>query len=328
MSLEDPGTPVPRKMSIQQQQQLCQNNSTISTADDDETDNDDPNSSYSSTLNPITNSTTSLPENCSLASAKDNAYFHALFKSVPEHDRLLEIYKCALHRDILLQGHLYLSENYVCFHANIFGWITNLVIEYNEIVLIERKMTAMIIPNGIQINTQHAKHTFASFIFREAAYQQLTSLWAIHKPQQLRSSSAVDEWDTTSDEDCDSDSSTTTDTDTNSIQQHHHQHHHNHKDTSISLMSSLYSSWKGLVVILLLLHSGWMIRQWMRLGDQLQQTQSFDDDPTLSYFDISQHHHIYSQLDQLRQRMEILNQQILQQQLLLYDLSPHQENEK
>jgi hypothetical protein len=106
MSVEDPGTPVPRKMSIQQQQQQLQDqplatiDSPISTTtvedddDDDEggdMDNDNPLTQSSfSTLNPASHSTSSLPENCTLASSKDNAYFHALFKSVPEHDRLLE----------------------------------------------------------------------------------------------------------------------------------------------------------------------------------------------------------------------------------------------
>ena len=34
-------------------------------------------------------------------------------------------YGCALQRDILIQGRLYISENHVCFHANIFGWVTD-----------------------------------------------------------------------------------------------------------------------------------------------------------------------------------------------------------
>lgn len=33
-------------------------------------------------------------------------------------------YACALQRDILLQGRLYLSENWLCFHSNIFRWET------------------------------------------------------------------------------------------------------------------------------------------------------------------------------------------------------------
>lgn len=34
-------------------------------------------------------------------------------------------YGCALQREILIQGRLYISENHICFHANIFGWITD-----------------------------------------------------------------------------------------------------------------------------------------------------------------------------------------------------------
>lgn len=33
-------------------------------------------------------------------------------------------YACALQKDILLQGRLYLSENWLCFHSNIFRWET------------------------------------------------------------------------------------------------------------------------------------------------------------------------------------------------------------
>ena len=34
-------------------------------------------------------------------------------------------YGCALNKDILVQGRLYVSENHICFHANIFGWVTD-----------------------------------------------------------------------------------------------------------------------------------------------------------------------------------------------------------
>lgn len=32
---------------------------------------------------------------------------------------------CALQKEILLQGRCYISESYLCFNANIFGWVTN-----------------------------------------------------------------------------------------------------------------------------------------------------------------------------------------------------------
>ena len=40
-------------------------------------------------------------------------------------DHHLLDYGCAIQRDILVQGRLYISENHMCFHANIFGWVTN-----------------------------------------------------------------------------------------------------------------------------------------------------------------------------------------------------------
>ena len=33
-------------------------------------------------------------------------------------------YSCALSRDILLHGRLFVSQNWICFYSNIFGWET------------------------------------------------------------------------------------------------------------------------------------------------------------------------------------------------------------
>src|SRR5688572_12590494 len=37
----------------------------------------------------------------------------------------LKDYGCALQKEILIQGRIYVSLNHICFHANIFGWTTN-----------------------------------------------------------------------------------------------------------------------------------------------------------------------------------------------------------
>ena len=37
-------------------------------------------------------------------------------------------YSCALVSDILLQGHLYITENYFAFHSNVFGYVTRVSI--------------------------------------------------------------------------------------------------------------------------------------------------------------------------------------------------------
>ncbi|KAI9016441.1 GRAM domain-containing protein, partial [Phycomyces nitens] len=109
-----------------------------------------------------------------LAAYDRNSDFHGLFRSVPENDPLLEDYKCALQKDILLQGHLYITENHICFNANIFGW---LVIAFSDILKVEKRMTAMIIPNAIHIYTPHGKHIFASLLSRDLAYDQIVQLW-------------------------------------------------------------------------------------------------------------------------------------------------------
>jgi len=38
--------------------------------------------------------------------------------------QFLTDYSCALQRDILVHGRLYVSQNWLCFYANIFGWET------------------------------------------------------------------------------------------------------------------------------------------------------------------------------------------------------------
>ncbi|PWN49374.1 hypothetical protein IE53DRAFT_332164 [Violaceomyces palustris] len=117
-----------------------------------------------------------------VASSKRNNDFHQLFASVPEDDYLIEDYGCALLREILIQGRIYISENHICFNANIFGWVTNVVLQFSEIVSIEKRMTAFVIPNAIQIATLHSKHTFSSFLSRDTTYDLIVNIWRLSHP--------------------------------------------------------------------------------------------------------------------------------------------------
>lgn len=122
-----------------------------------------------------------------VANSKRNRDFHTLFKSVPEDDYLIEDYSAALQREILLQGRLYISEGHVCFSSNIFGYVTNLIISFDEVMTVEKKSTAMIFQNGLIINTLHAKHSFASLLNRDTTYDLIVNIWKISHPH-LRSS--------------------------------------------------------------------------------------------------------------------------------------------
>jgi hypothetical protein len=122
-----------------------------------------------------------------VASSKRNRDFHQLFRSVPEDDYLIEDYSAALQRDILLHGRLYVSEGHICFSSNILGWVTNLVISFDELMSVEKKSTAVIFPNALVISTPHARNTFASFVARDSTYELLIGIWKTNHPN-LKSS--------------------------------------------------------------------------------------------------------------------------------------------
>lgn len=122
-----------------------------------------------------------------VANPKRNRDFHNLFRSVPDDDYLIEDYSAALQREILLHGRLYISEGHICFSSNILGWVTNLVMSFDEVISVEKKSTAMIFQNGIVIQTLQARNVFASLLSRDLTYDLIISIWKISHPN-LKSS--------------------------------------------------------------------------------------------------------------------------------------------
>ncbi|XP_032591933.1 protein Aster-B isoform X3 [Drosophila grimshawi] len=103
--------------------------------------------------------------------------FKKLFKEVPNEERLIVDYSCALQRDILVQGRLYVSQNYACFHANIFSWETYVSIKWKDVTNITKEKTALVIPNAISISTAKEKFFFATFASREKSHLMLFRVW-------------------------------------------------------------------------------------------------------------------------------------------------------
>lgn len=123
-----------------------------------------------------------------LAPRQRNRAFHQLFRSVPEDDCLVEDYSCALQKDILLAGRIYVSEGHICFSSNILGWVTTLIISFEEIVSIEKENTMGIIANAIAIQTLHARHVIRSLLSREATYDLMVSIWRVSHPDSFQKS--------------------------------------------------------------------------------------------------------------------------------------------
>lgn len=106
-----------------------------------------------------------------------NVEFHQIFKSLDLTDRLIDDFACALSREILLQGRIYITEHCIGFNSNLLGWVTSVVIPFDDVTRIDKKSTAGLFPNGIQIETADSKHNFASFISRDSTYDLIRAVW-------------------------------------------------------------------------------------------------------------------------------------------------------
>lgn len=137
--------------------------------------------------NPSINGSTPKLTGFAVANKKRNKDFHQTFRTVPEDDYLIEDYSCALQKEILLAGRIYISEGHICFISNILGWVTMLVISFDEIVSVEKENTAMVFPNAIAVQTLQARHTFRSLLSREATYELVIGIWKLSHPN-LKSS--------------------------------------------------------------------------------------------------------------------------------------------
>jgi hypothetical protein len=87
-------------------------------------------------------------------------------------------YSCAWQKEILIQGRMYMSQNYLCFHANFLKWETSLTLKFQDILAITREKTAKVIPNAIEVRSnKNEKYFFASFATRDKTYGMIHRVW-------------------------------------------------------------------------------------------------------------------------------------------------------
>ncbi|KAM5179950.1 protein Aster-C isoform 2-T2 [Mantella aurantiaca] len=103
--------------------------------------------------------------------------FRKQFKDLPESEKLIVDYACALQKDILLQGRLYLSESWICFHSNIFRWETTICLPLRDVTSMTKEKTARLIPNAIQISTESEKYFLTSFAARDRSFLNMFRMW-------------------------------------------------------------------------------------------------------------------------------------------------------
>ncbi|XP_012666932.1 GRAM domain-containing protein 2B [Otolemur garnettii] len=95
----------------------------------------------------------SKPMLYSRPSYKANMHFHKLFLDVPTEEPLRQSFTCALQKEILYQGKLFVSENWICFHSKVFGKDTKISIPVFSVTLIKKTKTALLVPNALIIAT-------------------------------------------------------------------------------------------------------------------------------------------------------------------------------
>jgi len=93
---------------------------------------------------------------------------------------------------MFLEGHLYYSQNYLCFFANFLGrerkvcifsfarfysQSIQLVISWADVLKLDRRSTGKVIPNAILVTTTSGVHLFRNFINRHEAFVVAEKLW-------------------------------------------------------------------------------------------------------------------------------------------------------
>ncbi|KAG7219789.1 hypothetical protein INR49_011523 [Caranx melampygus] len=91
-------------------------------------------------------------------------------------------YTCALQKDILYQGRMFVSDHWICFHSKVFGKDTK-VLETNQIAIpvvsvtqIKKTKTAILVPNALVIATANDRYVFVSLLSRDNTYKFLMSI--------------------------------------------------------------------------------------------------------------------------------------------------------
>ncbi|XP_028705007.1 GRAM domain-containing protein 2B isoform X5 [Macaca mulatta] len=107
---------------------------------------------------------------------KANMHFHKLFLSVPTEEPLKQSFTCALQKEILYQGKLFVSENWICFHSKVFGKDTKISIPAFSVTLIKKTKTALLVPNALIIATVTDRYMFVSLLSRDSTYKLLKSV--------------------------------------------------------------------------------------------------------------------------------------------------------
>ncbi|GIZ04388.1 protein Aster-A [Caerostris extrusa] len=123
-------------------------------------------------------STSTTLHRSKLLRLQDKRFRHR-FSDLPEDEKLLNYFSCALVSDILLQGHLFITKNYFAFYSNIFGHKTQILIPIVDVVKVTKEKIAKFIPNAVGVYTESDKYVFGSMLSRDTAFRVIQQTWIL-----------------------------------------------------------------------------------------------------------------------------------------------------
>ncbi|KAF7668662.1 hypothetical protein LDENG_00297690 [Lucifuga dentata] len=102
---------------------------------------------------------------------KHNKTFHKLFEEISEEEKATHALTCALQKEVLYHGKLFVSENYVCFYSSVLLKDTKVVIPASSVWKIKKQNSAL---SMLSIQTADGeKYSFAYLRNREKCYKLL-----------------------------------------------------------------------------------------------------------------------------------------------------------
>ncbi|KAK3513671.1 hypothetical protein QTP70_028792, partial [Hemibagrus guttatus] len=103
--------------------------------------------------------------------------FHKHFQDISETDDLIHAFTCALQKEVLYHGKMYVSLQHVCFYSSVLLKETKVQIHVSDIQIIKKKNTARVVPNAISIVTRTGdKYLFGSLRNRDVCFKVLKSI--------------------------------------------------------------------------------------------------------------------------------------------------------
>ncbi|XP_020778850.1 GRAM domain-containing protein 2B-like [Boleophthalmus pectinirostris] len=104
---------------------------------------------------------------------KYNKSFHKLFPEIPDGESMSHTFTCALQKDGLYHGKLFVLENYVCFYSSVLLKETKVVIPVSNVREVKKHHSAMSL---VIQSTNGEKYLFVSLMNRGMCYKLLQSV--------------------------------------------------------------------------------------------------------------------------------------------------------